>query len=331
MSMTSWEREIADPVRRFASIDRRSGPLFWGFFNPDTTTVEELAREVICLVGRKRLSDLPKSPEFVLCATNLSTGALWRFERNQIGDDVIGYESPPQSETRLAVAVAVSATLLPLVSPFRLRVVKSATFRGGRQPSRGSTRERGSRVFFLADGGVYDNLGLEAVWSDFDVVLVSDGGAPHSTSWSPSVFSRFRSLLRATDVMDQMGRLARRRWFISSIEEQRARGAYWGIGTSVAELSNSVSFPGYSTALVREVIAKIRTDLDAFSPLEQRILENHGYSLASAAAQGWGAAALGLTAPPQMLPMPHTGRHLDEQWIRRELVAGHGRRLGWRG
>ena len=31
---------------------------------------------------------------------------------------------------------------------------------------------------FLADGGVYDNLGLETVWGRYDNMLVSDGGKP---------------------------------------------------------------------------------------------------------------------------------------------------------
>ena len=30
----------------------------------------------------------------------------------------------------------------------------------------------------LADGGVYDNLGLETVWGRYDTVLVSDAGKP---------------------------------------------------------------------------------------------------------------------------------------------------------
>jgi NTE family protein len=33
------------------------------------------------------------------------------------------------------------------------------------------------------------------------------------------------------------------------------------------------------------VIARVRTDLDAFSPAEIRVLENHGYLMAEAAVQ----------------------------------------------
>ena len=29
---------------------------------------------------------------------------------------------------------------------------------------------------FLADGGVYDNLGLETAWKRYQTILISDGG-----------------------------------------------------------------------------------------------------------------------------------------------------------
>ena len=36
---------------------------------------------------------------------------------------------------------------------------------------------------FLTDGGVYDNLGLEAIWDRYQTVLVSDAGV---SSWGGS-------------------------------------------------------------------------------------------------------------------------------------------------
>jgi len=32
------------------------------------------------------------------------------------------------------------------------------------------------QTLFLTDGGVYDNLGLETAWKNYETILVSDGG-----------------------------------------------------------------------------------------------------------------------------------------------------------
>ena len=59
--------------------------------------------------------------------------------------------------------------------------------------------------------------------------------------------------------------------------------------------------PGYAPELVSDVIAAVRTDLDAFGVAEQAVLENHGYLLADAAARRRGLTRRrGIeTAPPQ--------------------------------
>ena len=60
------------------------------------------------------------------------------------------------------------------------------------------------------------------------------------------------------------------------------RGAYIHVGGSAEKYAGAVS-GGYSKSFAKEVIANIRTDLDAFSEVERGVLENHGYALMDAA------------------------------------------------
>ncbi len=85
------------------------------------------------------------------------------------------------------------------------------------------------------------------------------------------------------------------------------------------DLRGAVHPPGYEPDLVAEVIAAVRTDLDAFGEAEQAVLENHGYLLADAAARARGlAAAKGIEPSPPEPPHP---RWMSEERVREALLA----------
>jgi hypothetical protein len=86
--------------------------------------------------------------------------------------------------------------------------------------------------------------------------------------------------------------------------------------------------PGYSPELSLEVIAEIRTDLDAFSDAEAAVLENHGYLLADAAVR---RHVPSLVTDPRPAAAPHPDWYpprRGEEEIRSAL-AGSGRRKAW--
>lgn len=89
----------------------------------------------------------------------------------------------------------------------------------------------------------------------------------------------------------------------------------WEIGASVEN--------GYPPELVRETIAGVRTDLDAFGEAERAVLENHGYLLADEALRAHGlSGAGGIETGPAEPPHP--------RWMVpgrvREALASSGRR-----
>src|SRR5262249_45742540 len=66
------------------------------------------------------LQDLPDRPRFVLNATNVQSGAIWRFMKPYMRDYRVGEVKKP--EIPLAKAVAASSAFPPVLSPVELRI-----------------------------------------------------------------------------------------------------------------------------------------------------------------------------------------------------------------
>jgi len=103
-----------------------------------------------------------------------------------------------------------------------------------------------------------------------------------------------------------------------ALGEMAVEGVSWRI-------DDTAGWPGYDAALVEDVIAAVRTDLDAFDYGEQAVLENHGYLLADAALRERDLAPADRYDPP----MPPFPKWMDEARVRVALAASTRRtRLG---
>jgi len=102
-------------------------------------------------------------------------------------------------------------------------------------------------------------MGLEPVWKDHQTVLVSDASRPLTEEGDRGILWR---IPRYQGI--QIDRLARcgKRWLLSSFVAGVMQGAYWGIGSAVLRATDAREA---TRRLARDVIAEIRTDLDAFS------------------------------------------------------------------
>jgi NTE family protein len=226
----------------------------------------------------------------VFCATDLHFGVNWEMSRRQVGDWQAGY-ARPAPPLKVARAVAASSCFPPVFGPLPAGI-DPALLHGGRFPA-GAKRERLTRRLLLSDGGLYDNLGLEPVWKDHRVVLVSDGGAPFRIGGDAAPV---RLLRRYLDIAGAQGASLRKRWLISSFKTGVLEGAYWGIG-SATDRYGAGAPDGYPEELVTSSIATMRTDLDAFLADEAGVLENHGYLLAEAALRRHQRALVAIHAP----------------------------------
>ena len=305
VSSEAWEAQVARPFRAFCTHNLRTGPLLarllpWHWWGP--SAIERIAARLESQLALGDLRALPKRPNFVLCSTDMAFGVNWVFERTRMGDYLAGYARHDEAYP-LALAVAASACFPPVFSPLRLNLPASR-LTGGRARRRPDFDGlvQGLR---LTDGGNYDNLALEPVWKSHAVVLVSDGGSTFDFAADRGLIAR---LPRHLSILDAQSRSLRKRWLLAASGQGQGKSAYWSVGQHVGAYAFRLPAgaacldQGYSAATA-ERIGAIRTDLDAFSEGEIASLENHGYTLADAAVQGFvpGASA---SPPPFLLPHP---------------------------
>jgi NTE family protein len=72
------------------------------------------------LYGDALLSSLPDVPEFVINATNVQSGVIWRFSKMVTGDWRVG--EVRNLDLRLSQAVAASSAFPPFLSPLILNL-----------------------------------------------------------------------------------------------------------------------------------------------------------------------------------------------------------------
>lgn len=325
----NYERQVAVPFRQFVTHDIRTWPALrrlwpWEWFNPGAGAEALAGQYRKYLVGDLLLGQLPDKPRFMLCATELVFGVNWIYSKGHVGAYMAGYMPAAEGDAQpLATAVAASSCFPPVFRPLPLRLNPGA-LTGGLAPPGVVDKLIGKLV--LSDGGVYDNLGLEPVWKSFQSVIVVDAGKPFTFAQEGDTLHQ---LYRIYDVGSDQAEGVRKRWLIDSYVRQVYGGAYLGIHNGAGDYPVSAR-PGYSKALAVEVLAKIRTDMDAFSAVETAVLENHGYTLADAACA---AHVPGLPAAPAAAPAaewwPEPGSGLPglEARIRRELADSSRRRL----
>lgn len=266
---------FVQPLRKLASETIDAEAIILGIALPGSIGDRVAAAYEEHLFGKTTLQDLPDKPRFVINATNVQSGALWRFMKPYMRDYRVGMVKSPH--VPLASAVAASSAFPPVLSPFEIRV-DPATF----VPGSGMDLQRPpftSKVV-LSDGGVYDNLGLETVWKRYETVLVSDGGGKTQAQEEPKS-DWARHAYRVLDLIDNQVRSLRKRQLIDSYSAGARKGTYWGIRTDIKEydLPDALDCPFERTL----ELARLPTRLKRMDEAVQERLINWGYAVCDAA------------------------------------------------
>ena len=249
------------------------------------------------LFGSATLQDLPATTRFVINATNLHNGRLWRFSRPFMGDWRTGRIMNP--DLPLARAVAASSAFPPFLSPVRVAFDPTALV--------GGDGTNGNRAHAqLTDGGVYDNLGLETVWKNYETLLVSDGGCSLVVQAKPSRLWTLHAYRALSIIQDQVGAL-RTRQLIGSFKESegsalRREGAYFGIADTLGPQhpTGSLPCPPDRTA----ALTGTATRLKRLGANHQERLINWGYAICDAQVRRFHRPE---AAPPRAFPYPEAG------------------------
>ncbi len=172
------------------------------------------------------LKDLPAGSWFMINAANVTEGIRFRFDADVIGDYVNGSIATADTNIRVSMAVAASAAVPGYFPPLRLEHLEF--------PCNSDT------AVDIVDGGVYDNLGLEAIQRRRDEIdnpfLISlNAGAQLTQGRRSGVIGRLPvagSLWRANAVMYRQTSAPRtRRLFQESMEPHGRRFAPFNLTT----------------------------------------------------------------------------------------------------
>jgi len=281
-----------------------------------------------------------QSVEFIFLATNIEKGTPWRFTSEKVGTYVT-----PQSMT-IAEAVAASACFPPIFGPLKVK-------------------KDGRTIGHVTDGGVYDNTGMEPIWNSNKVILISDAGTPFDFKvprWFGSRIMRYvdigRNQVGALRRRAVIRRLHRRYQTVHEDDgpspcalagdddcymrsrrvTDKPTGAFWRLASRksgfcencIDEFEHELNeleqnWYGYPEQLQRSHIGEIRTDLDAFTKAESKILENHGYFMADLAIRRH-ARHLGNLNIEFRTPHP---AYVDPENVREALRVSHSRLRFW--
>ena len=339
-----WEAEVSAPFREIVRKDIRTGLLVrhigWNWIWP-TPRARGLERAIRKRLGARRLVELPTDGiEFIFLATNIEKGAPFRFTAKKIGT-----HATPEEMT-IATAVAASACFPPIFGPIEVK-------------------KDGKTIAYLTDGGVYDNTGMEPVWNANKVVLVSDAGTPFKLKvpkWFGSRIMRYVDIgrnqvgaLRRRAIIRRLHRGYRtvrvddgpspcsladdESCFMRDKRvTDKPTGAFWRLASRKSNFCEDCSeefaaelkaleedWYGYPDDLQRSHIGEIRTDFDAFTAAEAKILENHGYFMADLAIR---RHARHLDETSAAFRVPHRDV-LDRQVLQHELRVSHSRLRFW--
>lgn len=248
------------------------------------------------------LQDLPDRVRFIFNASNLQSGAVWRFSKPYMRDWRVGEVKNPQLS--LAQAVGASSAFPPVLAPAVLKLLDSqyTPKSGAGFDARGSLqRPPFTTTPTLADGGVYDNLGLETCFKRYMTLFVSNAGKPFDPR--EDISRNWASIgARCLDVMDNQVLSQRKILLISAFEARERNGAFWDIQQDIQKHQCTASLPCPSDRTA--ALARVGTDLAAKSALVQEQLINWGYASADAAVR---ARFNPTYAAPAGFPYPASG------------------------
>lgn len=307
---TNFATNFSGPLMEFCrhEIDIKDGLI--GILLPGEHAGDMLTRSLAGLLSDQSLQTLPKAspgqvPRFLFNATSLQTGARFGLSREDAGDYHIGFVDAPVIS--LARAVAASTAFPPVFCPVAIDVSRcifaplpprpngkavSDWFDPNvppdepADPNRAATVEALHTTAYLADGGMYDNMGLEAVEDRHATVWVSDASAPLLTMTTAS-YDWLVEVPRIIDVISQSGLAYRRQILIERFQRakqdatQFPNGAYWSLGTEISDYGTPGSLLCNRNKTVK--LQQIHTRLAPFEPGQAEQLVNFGYALADAA------------------------------------------------
>jgi hypothetical protein len=219
-----------------------------------------------------------------------------------MGDSRIGLADWGDKPLPLGEAVAASAAFPPVFPPARIR---RSDYKFS-APVYGEEPVPNYPLIALTDGGVYDNLGVEAIGKQSilprvgritapEFLIVSDAGHPAQYEFRSNGIPGLASALllyRVDDIAREQASAQRRRALVGDFSNPSSlrKGLLVMLGSGILRIPGGRG-EEYAAAVGPEYIIpsrlltgikKIRTHLDRFDPVECEALMYHAYTMADA-------------------------------------------------
>jgi NTE family protein len=212
--------------------------------------------------GRK-LEELSSQCRFIINAASVTTGVRFAFEREIVGDWVMGRARTKGTGLRLATAAAASAAVPGAFAPLGIEGVEFPCAAG--------------RTPHLLDGGAYDNSGIEALDNVLDALIVNlnagglfrtgrYGGIPlvRDLQRANSLLYRQSTALRFRDSVARFQMFERARAEGREPPQEARMGVLFGLASSVADAPNEWTEGRDEDRASVDAIAAYKTSFDEF-------------------------------------------------------------------
>jgi NTE family protein len=288
------EHEVVAPVRSLARKTLDTKAVVTGLLRPGENAAARLAHGLRALYGDATLAALPDRPSFVVTATSLQTGGLWRFSKPYMADAFVG--RIPHPRVSIADAVVASSVFAPL-GPFALDLDPSEfapdTTGWLDNPS---YRERA----YLVDGSLSDPLAIETAWARYRTVLISDGTGALQPIQDPGNW--INQFGRSVSLATAQSRVLRKRQAVAAFVAGEREGAFWAIAGDILNqgLPDALPAPLERT----RSLALLPSRFSALDDATQERLINWGYAACDAAMR---RHVVPHAPPPRGFPYPAAG------------------------
>ena len=252
--------------------------------------------------GGRKLEELSSQCRFIINAASVTTGVRFAFEREIVGDWVMGRTHTKGTDLRLATAAAASAAVPGAFAPLEIKGVDFPCANG--------------RTARLLDGGAYDNSGIEALDNIGDALIVNlnAGGLFRTGRYrgiplvrdlqrANSLLYRQSTALRFRDSVARFRAFEQARAEGRSPPEEARMGVLFGLASSVADAPAEWTEGRDEDLGSVETIASYKTSFDEFPRDVCAKLIYRGWWLSGATLSAYHRAELPAELP-QWRPLP---------------------------
>ena len=232
------------------------------------------------------LQDIPRFPYWEINCTTFETGNNFRMRRDYMGDSKIGYVQNPTLP--LSHTIAASAAFPVLIGPY---ILETKNLHWTKDKHGKESQVAVDDHYTLWDGGVYDNLGLDPLYtrrrgldSEIDFLIVSNASASIGHQLRRGNISP-ANLRRLLDISMNQVDVLRTHEVLSSVILQ-GMGMYFKIGYTCEHIAELLKIPHdtirnmIGDSLSRKDAIKVRdypTTLNSPTPGNYDLIFRHGY------------------------------------------------------